>query len=183
VYSGDGFGKATPLAGAGEFHIGQVPDSSTGDFDLEKSFGGNLSQLNVWNEILTADQINSTSKSCFNEVGNLFDWSTVVEKKHGAVYKESPNPCKALRQSKYDFTCRLNEMGGGVLPPPSLAQRMVCEMLIIMNDQGRREGGMGKLPRAPTLIGPQLESESLKLSRFFKLVGEFLKLIRAPYSS
>jgi hypothetical protein len=44
------------------------------------------------------------------------------------------------------------------------------------------QGGGGKLPRAPTLIGPQLESESLKLSRFFKLVRAFLTL-RAPYST
>jgi hypothetical protein len=40
----------------------------------------------------------------------------------------------------------------------------------------------GELRLAPTLIGPQLESESLKLSNFFKLVRAFLKL-RAPYSS
>jgi hypothetical protein len=45
-----------------------------------------------------------------------------------------------------------------------------------------RGPGGGGLPRAPTLIGPQLESKSLKLSRFFKLVRAFLKL-RASYSS
>jgi hypothetical protein len=44
-------------------------------------------------------------------------------------------------------------------------------------------GGGGKLPRTPTfIIRPQLESESLKLSWFFKLVRAFLKL-RAPYST
>ena len=46
----------------------------------------------------------------------------------------------------------------------------------------RGSGEGGKLPRALTLIGPQLESKSLKLSRFFKLVRAFLKL-RAPYST
>ena len=47
--------------------------------------------------------------------------------------------------------------------------------------QGRQEGG-DKLPWAPTLIGSQLESKCLKLSRFFKLVRAFLEL-RAPYCS
>ena len=46
---------------------------------------------------------------------------------------------------------------------------------------GGRAGGRN-CPGAPALIGPQRESESLKLSRFFKLVGAFLKL-RPPYSS
>ena len=45
-----------------------------------------------------------------------------------------------------------------------------------------RGGGGGKLPWAPTLIGSQLESKCLKLSRFFKLVRAFLEL-RAPYCS
>jgi hypothetical protein len=31
-------------------------------------------------------------------------------------------------------------------------------------------GGIGRIALGSTLIGPQLESESLKLSRFFKLV-------------
>jgi hypothetical protein len=50
--------------------------------------------------------------------------------------------------------------------------------------QSRGEGGRGggKLPRDPTVIGPQLESECLKLSRFFKFVRAFLKF-RAPYCS
>jgi hypothetical protein len=34
----------------------------------------------------------------------------------------------------------------------------------------RGEGGIGRISLGSTLIGPQLESESLKLSRFFKLV-------------
>jgi hypothetical protein len=42
-----------------------------------------------------------------------------------------------------------------------------------MYSQGRQEGGGGGgggggLHWAPTLIGPQLESKSLKLSRFYK---------------
>ena len=53
--------------------------------------------------------------------------------------------------------------------------------------QGRREGGGagrggGNCPGPPTLIGLQLESESLNSRGFFKLVRAFLKL-RAPYSS
>jgi hypothetical protein len=48
----------------------------------------------------------------------------------------------------------------------------------IRSSQGHQEGGGVKLPRAPTLIGPQLESESLKLSRF----SACLKL-RASYST
>ena len=36
-----------------------------------------------------------------------------------------------------------------------------------MYSQGRQEGGGGELHWAPTLIGPQLESKSLKLSRFY----------------
>ena len=83
----------------GEIVIGQVPESD-GQFDPVRSFGGKLSQLNVWDEIITADEIKSISKSCYNNVGTLLDWSTVVDKTHGNVDKEEPNSCKALRQSK-----------------------------------------------------------------------------------
>jgi hypothetical protein len=48
--------------------------------------------------------------------------------------------------------------------------------------RGGGGGEGGQIAPGPTLIEPQLESESLKLSRFFKLVRAFLKL-RAPYSS
>ena len=56
-------------------------------------------------------------------------------------------------------------------------------LLIIYPCQGGAERGAGgsKFPRAPTLIGPQLESESLKFSTYLKLVRPFLKL-RAPWA-
>jgi hypothetical protein len=54
------------------------------------------------------------------------------------------------------------------------------QWMVMPLNQARREGGGGISP-GPHLKGPQLESESLKLSRFFKLVSAFLKL-RAPYS-
>ena len=69
---------------------------------------------------------------------------------------------------------RTRPMGGG---------RGVVHIHISVSGR-RREGGGGaegsKFPPGPTLIGPQLESESLKFSRFFKLVRPFLKL-RAPW--
>ena len=53
----------------------------------------------------------------------------------------------------------------------------ICGIYVDILIPGRQEGGGGGgLPRAPSLIGPQLESKSLKFSRFFKLVGAFLKL-------
>ena len=51
-----------------------------------------------------------------------------------------------------------------------------------MLSSGPPRGGQGQFAQAPNLIGPQLENESLKLNRFFKLVRAFFKL-RAPYSS
>ena len=41
---------------------------------------------------------------------------------------------------------------------------------------GREAGGGGGIAPATTLLGPQLESESLKFSSFFKLLRVFLKL-------
>jgi hypothetical protein len=89
------------LKPGGEFIIGQLRDSN-GNFNQSTSFGGKLTQLNVWNEILTADEIESISKSCYNNVGTILDWSKVINHEaHGAVYNESSNSCKALRQSMY----------------------------------------------------------------------------------
>jgi hypothetical protein len=45
------------------------------------------------------------------------------------------------------------------------------EIYVYIQDRAaEREGGGRANCPGPTLIGPQLESESLKLSRFFKLV-------------
>jgi hypothetical protein len=74
----------------------------------------------------------------------------------------------------------------GCLYDPDLPGRDVTrDYFDILKQAGLPRGGArggGEFPWPPTLIGPQLENKSLKLSRFFKLVEVLLKL-RAPYSS
>ena len=99
IQSGDGFGPPTPITGGGTFHVGQrlLHD---GTYDITKSFEGKLSQVNIWDEIMTADEIKSISKSCYNNVGTILDWSTVVDKTHGAVYKTHLGFWTTLRNGK-----------------------------------------------------------------------------------
>jgi hypothetical protein len=99
IHTGNGLGSPIPITGGGTFHIGQKLRND-GTYYGSKSFQGKLSQFNVWNEILTSDEIKSMSKSCYNNVGNVLDWSTVVDAAHGAVNKEKPGDCEALRNSK-----------------------------------------------------------------------------------
>ena len=99
VYSGNDLGTDTPVQAGGKFVIGQ---GSIGDdsFLSERSFRGKVSQVNLWDEILTAEEIQWISKSCYNNVGTILDWSSVLENTHGNAHKEDPNSCQSLRQSK-----------------------------------------------------------------------------------
>ena len=100
THTGSGLGLPNPIKGGGTFHVGQRFNDD-GTYDAEKSFQGKLSQLNVWNEILTADEIKSMSKSCYNNVGTIMDWSSLADAAHGAVYKTNNlGDCKTLRKSK-----------------------------------------------------------------------------------
>ncbi|XP_028409788.1 uncharacterized protein LOC114532472 [Dendronephthya gigantea] len=96
IESGEGLGPTTPVTAGGKFHIGQRYKSER-SFDETKSFAGKLTQLNMWDKIFTEDEIKSTSGSCINDVGTILDWSTVVSKAHGAVFKESLGLCRTLR--------------------------------------------------------------------------------------
>ena len=102
VYSGNDLGTSAPLQAGGKFAIGQLIKSG-GSFFEDRSFRGKFSQVNVWDEILTAEEIKSISKSCYNDVGTILAWPTVLDNTHGNVHKEDPNSCRSLRQSKYNF--------------------------------------------------------------------------------
>lgn len=102
MYSGDDLGQAIPWPAERKFAIGQKVDMSQpgGNFDALTSFGGKLTQFNVWDEILTAEKIKRMSESCYNYVGTLVAWNTLLGEIHGDVFSDSQHYCRSLRHGR-----------------------------------------------------------------------------------
>ena len=54
---------------------------------------GELSQFNIWDEILTPDNILFKSRGCHAHMGNVISWSVVQLWLHDNVTKTSPSSC------------------------------------------------------------------------------------------
>ena len=52
--------------------IGQDQGSQCGGFS--KPYYGRMSQLNVWNRVLTREEVNDVYQQCASVVGNVFAW-------------------------------------------------------------------------------------------------------------
>ena len=77
----------------GTFILGQDQDEYGGGFEQEQSFLGQMSGVNVWNKVLTADEILHMSKNCSFGVGNYLRWSDFVTGLHGDVSITYPATC------------------------------------------------------------------------------------------
>ncbi|KAK3699011.1 hypothetical protein QZH41_019033 [Actinostola sp. cb2023] len=64
----------------GTFLLGQDQDSYKGGFDSIQSFQGNLSSANMWDKVLTPQEVSALSKSCPTREGNIIKWSTLKDK-------------------------------------------------------------------------------------------------------
>lgn len=100
IYSGNDLGAPTPLKGRGFFAIGQKMNSAGGNFVESLSFGGKLSQMNMWDKFLEAELVKASSTNCLNDVGTIIDWSKAVSLKSGLTAAIAPSECKSLRNGK-----------------------------------------------------------------------------------
>ncbi|KAK3699012.1 hypothetical protein QZH41_019034 [Actinostola sp. cb2023] len=64
----------------GTFMLGQEQDSYKGGFELHQSFQGNLSSANMWDKVLTPQEVLALAKSCPTREGNIIKWSTLKDK-------------------------------------------------------------------------------------------------------
>ncbi|XP_078359510.1 uncharacterized protein LOC144643983 [Oculina patagonica] len=81
----------------GTLVLGQEQDSDGGDFSADQSFQGKLSNVNVWNNVLTDEQIETMSKSCLADVaGNdkVFKWLDFLHEGGATLVK--PSPCEPM---------------------------------------------------------------------------------------
>jgi len=63
------------IKGGGVMVLGQEQDSLGGSFSPEEAFTGDLSQLNVWNKVLSPHEIYNLVRNCFTEAGNVKAWA------------------------------------------------------------------------------------------------------------
>lgn len=66
--------------------LGQDPDSYLGDFDAKQSFVGEISDLNMWDFVLSESQMKALqSHDSSVPKGNVFAWESVQYQIHGKV--------------------------------------------------------------------------------------------------
>lgn len=70
--------------------IGVLSGNSSGG---KNKLIGELSQFNIWDEILTPDNILFKSHGCHARMGNVISWSVVQLWLHDNVTKTSPSSC------------------------------------------------------------------------------------------
>ncbi|PFX20123.1 Neuronal pentraxin-2 [Stylophora pistillata] len=84
-------GHVIPCSGI--FILGQELDEFGWSFE-EKSFFGQMYGVNMWERLLTAEEIISIYKNCTLAVGNFLKWSDFILGLHGNVRVTSPVTCQ-----------------------------------------------------------------------------------------
>ncbi|CAH3168318.1 unnamed protein product, partial [Pocillopora meandrina] len=72
--SGRGFAKGRLIRGGGHLVLGQDQDKLGGDFQEYQSFIGEMADVNIWNHVISDQEVRRMSKSCLTGTGNLFQW-------------------------------------------------------------------------------------------------------------
>lgn len=94
---GSGFKKGYTIRHGGTLVLGQDQDSVGGGFDATQSFQGMLSNVNLWDHVLSPTQIKEMSTSCLLDewnAGNVYKWRDFLRRKGAAFI--APSPCEAL---------------------------------------------------------------------------------------
>ncbi|XP_059204401.1 C-reactive protein-like [Centropristis striata] len=68
--------KGHSISSGGRVIIGQDPDSYLGDFEASQSFVGEMSDINMWDSVLSDSQIRDVFSGKKVQRGNVFDWET-----------------------------------------------------------------------------------------------------------
>jgi len=93
---GTGLKSGHVIKAGGSITLGQEQDSLGGGFSAAQSFIGMMTNVNVWDHVLSIAQIEQMSKSCLSGEGNVYKWSDFIHGREGKVRVVIPSPCKPL---------------------------------------------------------------------------------------
>ncbi|XP_078366330.1 neuronal pentraxin-2-like [Oculina patagonica] len=84
------------IKSGGSFLLGIEQDSPGGGFEVYESFRGMMTNVNLWDHVLSAEEIESLSKSCLSGKGNVLKWSHFTHGRKGNTKLVIPSPCESL---------------------------------------------------------------------------------------
>ncbi|XP_059494318.1 adhesion G-protein coupled receptor D2 [Stegostoma tigrinum] len=128
VSSGDGCYSSQIIAGNGTFIIGQDQDSLGGAFKQNEAFSGNITDLNIWTQVLDANQIKAVSMCSFPQRYLIYQWNlTSLEIEPSVQIVELQLNCKDLKISSgecqtFDAASGFKSQFGCENPLPFLCQ-------------------------------------------------------------
>lgn len=92
--SATGIGQGIPVAAGGVLVLGQDQDSIEGGFQATQAWKGDISEVQLWDDHLTADDIFDLFKCKFDQDGNIISWKEVKMKVYAGVQLGPVNlPC------------------------------------------------------------------------------------------
>ncbi|ROI16455.1 Pentraxin fusion protein [Anabarilius grahami] len=79
--------KGHSVRPGGTVLLGQDPDKYLGAFDAEQSFIGEITDVKMWDHVLSGSQIKAvySKKEPYVRKGNVFDWNTIKYETNGNV--------------------------------------------------------------------------------------------------
>ena len=78
----------------GALMLGQEQDKFFGGLDQDQSLRGSLAGVNVWDRVLSADEIAEYSLTCrCVDAGNVYKWSDFRDAIRGNTALVIPSPC------------------------------------------------------------------------------------------
>ncbi|XP_031563751.1 C-reactive protein 1.1-like [Actinia tenebrosa] len=81
----DGTLKRGHVITKGALILGQEQDGYMERFDKDQTYKGNLTSLNIWDRVFTADEIKELSASYHTLQGNVVKWSDLKQRTHGEI--------------------------------------------------------------------------------------------------
>ncbi|CAH1253307.1 NPTX2 [Branchiostoma lanceolatum] len=82
---GSGLSVGGTVTTGGTWILGQDQDSVGGGFDTSQAFEGDLSQVNLWDRVLSAEEIAAQEPTTCDLQGNVIDWAVTVLDEQGQV--------------------------------------------------------------------------------------------------
>ena len=83
------------IKSGGSLTLAQEQDSVGGRFIKDQCFIGMLTNVNVWNYVLSTAQVKQMSKFCLSGgEGNIYKWSDFIHGREGKARVVMPSPCK-----------------------------------------------------------------------------------------